>query len=433
LAPKKKPAEKTEGSLRFEDLELSELTLEALRVAGYEEPTAIQAGMIPKAIDGIDLVGQARTGTGKTAAFAIPIIEVLESRHGKSPRALILVPTRELAVQVRGEVVKLSHGRRLNCVALYGGKPIREQIEKLRRGADVIVGTPGRVMDHMSRRTLELTDLEIVVLDEADRMLDIGFRPDIEKILRQCPSDRQTLLLSATVPPPIERLAQRYMHEPETLNFSPTDISVETIEQSYFTVEHGRKFELLVRLLAREKPHQAIVFCRTKRRTESLFRRLSKHVDSPACIHGDMAQSSRDRVMERFRAGKIRCLIATDVVGRGIDVTSISHIINFDTPQFCDDYVHRVGRTGRMGREGVAFTFVAPEEGPELTRIEQRINLQLKRDELSGFDATPQETPLARHADLSDETPEAAAASPAAGPPPPPPFGRRGRRHRRAL
>ena len=208
LAPKKKPAEKTEGSLRFEDLELSDVTLEALRVAGYEEPTAIQAGMIPKAIEGIDLVGQARTGTGKTAAFAIPIIEVLESRHGKSPRALILVPTRELAVQVRGEVVKLSHGRRLNCVALYGGKPIREQIEKLRRGADVIVGTPGRVMDHMSRRTLDLSDLEFVVLDEADRMLDIGFRPDIEKILRQCPSDRQTLLLSATVPPPIERLAQ---------------------------------------------------------------------------------------------------------------------------------------------------------------------------------------------------------------------------------
>jgi ATP-dependent RNA helicase DeaD len=321
----------------------------------------------------------------------------------------------------------------LNCVALYGGKPIREQIEKLRRGADVIVGTPGRVMDHMSRRTLDLSDLEFVVLDEADRMLDIGFRPDIEKILRQCPSDRQTLLLSATVPPPIERLAQRYMHEPETLNFSPTDISVETIEQSYFTVEHGRKFELLVRLLAREKPHQAIVFCRTKRRTESLFRRLSKHVDSPACIHGDMAQSSRDRVMERFRAGKIRCLIATDVVGRGIDVTSISHIINFDTPQFCDDYVHRVGRTGRMGRDGVAFTFVAPEEGPELTRIEQRINLQLKRDELSGFEATPNETPLAGHADLSDETQEATAAGPSQGPPPPPPFGRRGRRHRRAL
>ncbi|MHB8972686.1 MAG: DEAD/DEAH box helicase [Pirellulaceae bacterium] len=436
MAVKKKPAQKTDtekpgASLRFEDLELSDLTLEALRVAGYAEPTVVQAGMITKAIEGIDLVGQAHTGTGKTAAFAIPIIEVLETHHGKSPRALVLVPTRELAVQVHGEVTKLSHGRRLNCVAVYGGKPIRSQIEKLRRGADVIVGTPGRVMDHMSRRTLDLSDLEIVVLDEADRMLDIGFRPDIEKILRQCPSDRQTLLLSATVPPPIERLAQRYMHEPEILNFSSSDISVETIEQSYFTVDHGRKFELLVRLLAREKPQQAIVFCRTKRRTESLFRRLStKHVDSVACIHGDMAQGNRDRVMERFRAGKIRCLIATDVVGRGIDVTSISHIINFDTPQFCDDYVHRVGRTGRMGREGVAFTFVAPEEGPELTRIEQRINRQLKRGELSGFDTTQDEFRAASLADLSDDTQPATATT---LPPPAPPFGRHSRRHRRAL
>ncbi len=386
--------------------------------------------MIPRAIDGDDLIGQARTGTGKTAAFAIPIIEVLETHRGKSPRALVLVPTRELAVQVRGEVLKLAQGRRLTCVALYGGKPIRDQIEKLRRGADVIVGTPGRVLDHMSRRTLDLRELEIVVLDEADRMLDIGFRPDIERILRQCPAERQTLLLSATVPPPIERLAQRYMYEPVSLDFSPEDISVETIEQFYFTVEHSRKFELLQRLLTRENPRQAIVFCRTKRRTEALFRRLSKQFQQTACIHGDMSQNNRDRVMERFRAGKIRCLIATDVVGRGIDVTSISHIVNFDTPQFCDDYVHRVGRTGRMGREGVAYTFVAPEEGPELTRIEQRINRQLRRDEISGFGAVPERAavvPGAAEAPPTDTPGEPAAA------PPPPPFGRRGRRHRRAL
>jgi ATP-dependent RNA helicase DeaD len=430
LAPTKKRAQSDAAGVRFENFGLSALTLEALRVAGYEEPTPVQAGMIPKAIDGMDLMGQARTGTGKTAAFAIPIIEVLESHRGKSPRALILVPTRELAVQVRGEVLKLAHGRRLNCVAVYGGKPIREQIEKLRRGADVIVGTPGRVLDHMGRRTLDLHELEIVVLDEADRMLDIGFRPDIERILRQCPEDRQTLLLSATVPPPIQRLAQRYMYEPESLDFSPTDISVETIEQFYFTVEHGRKFELLQRLMARENPRQAIVFCRTKRRTETLFRRLSKQIEHAACIHGDMSQTNRDRVMERFRAGKIRCLIATDVVGRGIDVTSISHIINFDTPQFCDDYVHRVGRTGRMGREGVAYTFVAPEEGPELTRIEQRINRQLRRDEISGFGAVLEQPGSAPHAeDALEPAPE---TTPTAAPPPPP-FGRRGRRHRRAL
>ncbi len=413
---------------QFADLGLSAVTLRALEHAEYLEPTAIQAGLIPKALAGLDLLGQARTGTGKTAAFAIPILERLDTHHAKAPRALILVPTRELAVQVRGEVVKLAHGRRINCVAVYGGKPIRSQIEKLRRGADVIVGTPGRVLDHMHRRTLDLSHLAVVVLDEADRMLDIGFRPDIERILRQCPSDRQTLLLSATVPPPIERLARRYMRDPETLNFSQQDLSVETIEQFYFTVEHERKYDLLQRLLARENPQQAIVFCRTKRRTESLFRRLSKQLPHVACIHGDMSQGQRDQVMERFRAGKIRCLIATDVVGRGIDVTSISHIINFDTPQFCDDYVHRVGRTGRMGREGVAYTFVAPEEGPELTRIEQRINRQLQRDEISGFRATV----LVAAAELTTQ-PAVPSESPVAPAPPPPPFGRRQRRHRRAL
>ncbi len=391
--------------------------------AGYLSPTTIQAGMIPKALDGIDIVGQAQTGTGKTAAFAIPIIEVLENHSAKSPRALILVPTRELAVQVRGEVVKLAVNRRLNCVALYGGIPIRGQIDKLRRGADIVVGTPGRVLDHMSRKTLDLSELEIVVLDEADRMLDIGFRPDIEKILRKCPEDRQTLLLSATVPPPIERMAHRYMHEPEMLNFSPKDIAVETIDQYYFTVEPPRKFDLLVRLIAREEPKQAIVFCRTRRRTDTLHRRLSKHLASVACIHGDMSQNARDHVMQRFRSGKLRYLMATDVVGRGIDVSGISHIINFDIPQFCDDYIHRVGRTGRMGGEGVAYTFVSAVEGPELTRIEQRINRLLVRGELG--DAEPD----------SHKTERVASHQEPAAPPLPPPFAKRrgSRRHRRAL
>jgi ATP-dependent RNA helicase DeaD len=227
------------------------------------------------------------------------------------------------------------------------------------------------------------------------------------------------MLLSATIPPPIQRLAERYMYKPETLNFSPKDISVETIDQFYFTVDHTRKFDLLNRLLAREEPKQALIFCRTKRRTEQVGRRLKKkhrsHVD---CIHGDMAQSARDRVMSRFRQGKLRYLVATDVVGRGIDVSGISHIINYDIPQFCDDYVHRVGRTGRMGREGVAYTFVASEEGIQLTRIEQRINRQLKRDEMSDFDSTalPEQT--------ADEGP---------APPPPPAFRRRRARHKRGL
>lgn len=432
---KKKTAHREKRQLRFDDLELSDTMLASLRAAGYETPTPVQAGMIVKAIEGFDLLGQAQTGTGKTAAFAIPIIEVLDVHLPGPPRALVLVPTRELAVQVREEVIKLSHGRKVTCVALYGGKPLRGQIDKLRQGADIVVGTPGRVLDHIGRRTLNLHDLEIVVLDEADRMLDIGFRPDIEKILRQCPQERQTMLFSATVPPPIERLAQRYMHEPETLNFSPKDVSVETIEQKYFTVEHHRKFALLLALLEREQPQQAIVFCRTKRRTDNIEQRLKKQLSSVGCIHGDMSQGGRDQVMARFRAGKLRHLVATDVVGRGIDVSGISHIINFDIPQFCDDYVHRVGRTGRMGREGVAFTFVTPEEGPELTRIEQRINRQLQRDEISGFDTLGDVTKLPPPTDDLEVADEASILPGAAATPPPPPFApRRGaRRHRRAL
>jgi ATP-dependent RNA helicase DeaD len=280
-------------------------------------------------------------------------------------------------------------GQKARIVAIYGGKPIRQQTEKLQRGVEVVVGTPGRVMDHMSRHNLFLGDLRQVVLDEADRMLDIGFRPDIEKILRQCPESRQTLLFSATLPPPVLRLAQRYMRNPESLDFSAEDVAVETIEQSYFTIDPGQKFDLLLKLLEREQPAQAIIFCRTRRGTERIEQRLTKKYPDAACIHGDLPQRTRDRVMEGFRAGKIRLLVATDVMGRGIDVTRISHIINFDVPEFCDDYIHRVGRTGRMGREGTAFTFVTPEEGPQLTRIEIRINRLLKRDEIAGFASVP--------------------------------------------
>ena len=361
----------------------------ALEHAGYEHPTPVQAGLIPVAFEGTDVIAQARTGTGKTASFVIPILEQLESSNkGAGPQALILVPTRELAVQVRDEVTKLAHGQRVSCVAAYGGKPIRGQIEKLSRRPQIVVGTPGRVLDHIGRGTLNLSDLWCIVLDEADRMLDIGFRPDIEKILRRCPRERQSLLLSATVPPAIERLARRYMFEPQTLNFSTKEIAVETIEQFYFTVDGERKFDLLIKLVQREEPRRAIIFCRTKRGVDRLVRRMRKCVQSVDCIHGDMPQTGRDSVMKRFRESDLRYLVATDVVGRGIDVSGISHIINFDMPQFCDDYVHRVGRTGRMGREGVAFSFVTPEEGPELTRIEQRINTLLKRDEIAGFDTT---------------------------------------------
>lgn len=420
---KKSPEREKRQLPPFGDLVLSDEMLEALDEARYQEPTPVQAGLIPKALEGRDLMGQAQTGTGKTAAFGIPLLEKFGSGEKRNDTAaLILVPTRELAVQVRDELTKLAGRRKVTTVAVYGGKPIRGQIDHLRRGAEIVVGTPGRVIDLIDRRALNLGSLECVVLDEADRMLDIGFRPDIEKILRRCPQSRQTLLLSATIPPPVKRLAERYMHDPEMLDFSPKDVAVETIEQFYFTVDPRQKFDLLMKLIEREDPKQAIIFCRTKKGTDRVGTRLARKLKQTAMIHGDLQQRQRDRVMADFRAGLVRFLVATDVVGRGIDVSGISHIINFDIPEFCDDYIHRVGRTGRMGREGVAYTFVSPEEGNELTRIEMRINRLLIRDEMPGFLAVPRPEPTPEA-----ETPEAEPSKPKSV------FGQRTRRIRRAL
>ena len=371
----------------FKKLPISETMLEALKVVRYLEPTPIQAGVIPSVMKGIDVLGQAQTGTGKTAAFLIPLIEGVEQcEAGNSPVALILVPTRELAVQVRDEAAKLSYGRDVRVTACYGGKPIAKNLLRLREGVDIIIGTPGRLLDLMKRGALSCNLLRWVVLDEADRMLDIGFRPDIEKILARTPSDRQTLLFSATLPPPVIKLAKKYMIEPEVLDFS-SRVAVETIEQYYITVDQMRKFDALVQLLRQEEPNQAIIFCRTKRGADRVGRMLESQFTNLATIHGDLAQPVRDKVMSQFRAGTLRYLVATDVVGRGIDVSGISHIINYDIPKFCDDYVHRVGRTGRMGRDGVAFTFVTAEEGSELTRIEMRIDRLLKRADLKDFEA----------------------------------------------
>ena len=412
-------AEQSAEPAPFGGLKLSEAMLSALRDAAYTTPTPIQKETIPRIFAGVDLLGQSKTGSGKTAAFMIPIIEqVYSCEKGDMPVALVVVPTRELAVQIRDETVKLSGNFEIVTVACYGGKPIADQIRKMSRGVDIVIGTPGRILDLVKRRALDLGHLRWVVLDEADRMLDIGFRPDIERILKLTPTNRQTLLFSATLPEPVVRLAKRYMTDPETYNFSQSDIAAETIEQFYMTVDRERKFEALIRLLEQENPTQAIIFCRTKRMVDRLGQNLAKrYKGTTAAIHGDLTQSARDRIMRDFRQGKISLLAATDVVGRGIDVSGISHIINYDIPQFCDDYVHRVGRTGRMGREGVAFTLVTPDEGAELTRIEMRINRLLKRFELKDFEA------FTRPGDENAEPPKE----------PKPIYGRPIRRVRRAL
>jgi ATP-dependent RNA helicase DeaD len=380
----------------FPSMGLSPTMLKALKHARYLNPTPIQAAFIPKALDGLDVIGQAKTGTGKTAAFGIPLIEMLETR-GRGPQALILAPTRELTQQIVGELQKLAVDSPVSVCGTYGGEPIDRQIRALARGVDLVVGTPGRLLDHIERRTLYLGDVVHVVLDEADRMLDIGFRPDIERILRKLPTPRQTLLLSATINSDVRRLAQRYMFEQVEVNLSRDEPSVDTIQQFYVSVTTERKFDLLMLLLKRDRPRQCIVFTRTKRGADRLADRLHKVIKGVSAIHGDLPQSTRDRVMKGFRVGQIPILVATDVVGRGIDVEDISHVINYDMPDDPENYVHRIGRTGRMGKDGVAYLFVCPDQGEPLTAIENLTNRVIPPLELEGFALPrPRTAPAAR-------------------------------------
>jgi len=299
-----------------------------------------------------------------------------------------------------------------------------KQIEGLGRGCDLVVGTPGRMLDHLRRGNMSLSDVKYVVLDEADRMLDIGFRPDIERILKNCPDQRQTLLMSATVPDTIKRLVNRYMHGPVHLNLSPTEMTVDKISQAYITVDEDRKFDLLVRVLEREVPRQALIFVERKRGADKLYEKLDRHFRGGndaegrkivvSAIHGDLPQSHRERIMAGFRAGKVTALIATDVASRGIDVTGISHVINFDLPVDIDSYVHRIGRTGRIGRDGVAISFVTPEQGGHLTDIERTINRLIDEDRIDGFEAARPRRPSQIRAAAE------AAGQPVPETPPPP-------------
>jgi ATP-dependent RNA helicase DeaD len=389
----------------FQPLSLSPELLASLDRAGYLEPTPIQAAFIPEALAGRDVLGQAQTGTGKTAAFLLTFMNQWREDDPPGPQALVLAPTRELVVQVAEEAVKLSPSPKCRAVAIYGGQRIQQQLSQLRRGAAIAVGSPGRVLDHLSRGTLSLQHVRYVVLDEADRMLDIGFRPDIERILRRCPTNRQTHLLSATLPPPVLRLAQRYMVDPIHINLSPEKVTVENIRQSYITVDEDRKFELLLRVFERQEPRQCIIFCERKRWVESLYRQLRLERRRVAMMHGDLPQTLRNRIMQGFRDGKIVYLVATDVVGRGIDVKNISHVINYDLPLDPENYVHRIGRTGRIGADGVAVAFVTPEQGDRLTSIEAFINQEIDTDSIDGFQAYTPRAPREEPKEFKAPTP----------------------------
>lgn len=365
-------------SLSFEDLGLSEPTLKAIAELGYEEPTPIQARTINRMTEGVDVIAQAQTGTGKTAAFALPIIEKLDTNI-RTPQALVLTPTRELAVQVAEAFHSYGKYQRISILPVYGGQPIDRQLRALDRGVQIVVGTPGRLLDHIRRGTLKLDRVGTVVLDEADEMLDMGFIEDIEAILQETPETRQTALFSATMPGPIAELARRYMRDAQRITVQAEQMTVPQIRQVYYEVGGRDKFEILARILDFESPTSAIIFCRTKSEVDSLGERLIARAFPAETLHGDLSQVQRDRVMGRFRSSQVELLVATDVAARGLDVEHVSHVINYDIPLDPEIYVHRIGRTGRAGRTGTAITLVTPRERRLLKIIERTINSQIQR------------------------------------------------------
>jgi ATP-dependent RNA helicase DeaD len=360
----------------FADLGLSKPILESLQHLGYEQPTPIQEQAIPELLAGRDVIGQAQTGTGKTAAFGLPMLEYVDTSDPEV-QALVLTPTRELCIQVTQAIRAYGEPKGVEVVAVFGGAPIRSQQAQLRQGAQIVIGTVGRVMDLMSRHSLVLSDTRFVVLDEADEMLDLGFLEDVEKILALTPGSRQTSLFSATIPPEVRGLADRYLLEPVTVRVKAPQLTVESIEQFALETKPQEKEEALERVLRAERPDQAIIFVRTKIRCDRLFKRLrDKGLDVKA-LHGDMSQGSRDGVMIAFKSGRLRLLVATDVAARGLDISSVTHIINFDVPTSPDVYVHRIGRTGRVGRSGRAITFFEPRQRRELEAIERNANTKI--------------------------------------------------------
>jgi ATP-dependent RNA helicase DeaD len=355
---------------KFSELGLEPGLVRTLDELGYVEPTAIQEQAIPELLAGHDVIGQAQTGTGKTAAFGLPLLQYLDP-ESEETQAIVLTPTRELCIQVTQALRAYAEHLPIEVVAVFGGAPIRTQQSQIRAGAHVIVATVGRMMDLISRRSLVLTSARYVVLDEADEMLDLGFIEDVEKILRMCPSGRQTGLFSATIPPPIERLAERYMYEPVTIRVTPKQLTVDAIEQAYVDVQPRAKTDRLVEVLRAEEPEQAIIFCRTKVGAARLDSELRGRGLDVKALHGDMTQGQRDGVMISFKEHKLPLLVATDVAARGLDIEHVTHVINYDLPNNTEIYVHRIGRTGRVGRTGRAITFVTSKQRDEIPRIER--------------------------------------------------------------
>jgi len=367
----------------FSKLGLSPQVLEGVSAAGYAEPTAIQLRAIPLVMAGRDLIGCAQTGTGKTAAFALPILSRLD-RHGAA-RALVLEPTRELAAQVETAIRDYGRFTDLRMVVLFGGAGYGKQDQGLRQGADIVVATPGRLLDHLQRGTLRLNQIEILVLDEADRMLDMGFMPDVRRIVERCPRNRQTMLFSATIPPEIEQLVKWALRKPETVEIGQRRAPAETVTHALYPVASDQKQAILDELLKRTDFDQVLIFCRTKHGADRVARKLQQQGHAVAVLHSNRTQSEREKALSGFRDGRYEVMVATDIAARGIDVQQISHVINYDVPHHPEDYVHRIGRTGRAQSVGDAFTIMTGEDVQEVAAIERFIGQKIPRVKLEGF------------------------------------------------
>lgn len=386
----------------FADLGLNEQILEAITKRGFIYPTKVQADLIPAALSGRDVLGQSKTGTGKTAAFGLPILQMIqESDHFG---ALVLVPTRELAIQVCHEIRELSRFTNLKTLAVYGGQKISIQAEKLRKNPQIVVGTPGRIMDMHGRGALPYEKVKIAVLDEVDRMLDIGFREDIRRILGVMRQKHQTIFVSATISDEIGRLSRQYMHDPVRLEVSDSQsLTVAQVNQKYFAVQPWDKYRLLLHLLTHEEPALTLIFCRTKMTCDALTTYLNrKGVDAHA-MHADLHQGKRNRVMQKLRDGQLSVLVASDLAARGLDVDDITHVINYDLPEDPEVYIHRIGRTARAGRDGIAWAFVTPDQGDLLTAIEMLTNVEIPQEDYSDFTPGPVPREVAARAELQAE------------------------------